>query len=103
MKMNLSEFIDELKASKDRLDWQMVNGRIRGTNRNGTCHCPITAVLSIKQKKKYDYYEAAFLGPRLGLTKQNTNKIITAADNYGPFIESAEVRLRSRMKKALGL
>lgn len=101
--MTLEEFLVELKASKDKYKWiimdnQMIRARIKGGDIFSQ-FCPISAVANLKSKRTYYSVEYDTAGYFLGLDRQTQENIAMSAD----YKNTTRFELRKMLLDALGL
>ena len=95
MNISLSEFLDTLKASKDRINWYN-KVTIRGVDEFNYRFCPVTAFHFIKTGEKADITRAHRLCKHYGLSMFIPN----AADSPDHLVQNVK-EIREKLLEAI--
>ncbi len=90
--MTLKEFYDELRKTKDLLNWSIgETGLIRGYSkgRNGIRFCPLSAVVYFKEELYVSTWEIFSITYELKMRFTDAQNILIASDNP---VEQPEIR-----------
>ena len=104
-RMTLNDFLKNLKETKKDINWLIhPNYQIRGRSTTSyKLYCPITAVYSQKYKNYRSTVEADECGKDIGLSYNDTNKIILASDFCSWDDEKRQLELKEIKNKILGV
>ena len=97
--MTLDQFCEALAACKDQFEWRLRGDDLRGDciADRGIC-CPITAVYYAHTREVKDEWQTLSSGEALGLSYDDIDAIVGAADNT-----FTEPDIRARLLVCVGL